>query len=371
MGVCFGTPDFPTPSATGNPKSASSIRDWLPVRIISSSAASNSHALLAAHDKKAFGDGKIAADASLTIFSFAELIAATKIFPADALLGKGGFGCVYKGMLPGKQPYGSAGTIIAVKILNPDAAQGHREWMREIVFIGKISHPNLAKLLGFCRDNENLALVYEFMPMGSLENQLFGNGSTAILPWDVRLKIMVGAARGLAFLHNSCNMIHRNFKTTNILLDGFYMAKVSDFGLVRSSPPNKSHVSTQFMDTYGYAAPEYRTTGHLTVESNVYSFGVVLLEILTGLRALDLSRPAGKDDLVEWVRPHLHNERKLRTIMDSRLEGENYVDSAPQIARLAYICLQQRPRLRPPMSKVVEELESLEAVIVDRKLWNA
>lgn len=403
MGVCFGTPDFPTPTFAGNPKSgakwnittssssaASNSCDSRPLPI-SSSAASNSHALLAAHGKKAFRDGKTVADASLTIFSFAELKAATKNFPADALLGKGGFGCVYKGMLPGKQPYGiaetmmlpgeqpygsaettmlpgkqpygSAGTIIAVKILNQNGTQGYREWLREIAFIGKISHPNLAKLVGFCPDDKNLALVYEFMPMGSLEYQLFREVSADHLSWDLRLKIAVGAARGLAFLHNSCNMIHRDFKSANILLDESYMAKLSDFGLVRSGPlEDKSHVSTQFMGTTGYCDPEYRATGRLTVESDVYSFGVVLLEILTGCRAFDPSSPADRVDLVEWTRPYLSGKRKPRAPVDTRLQGEYCVDSVRQIAQLANKCVGLNPKSRPSMSEVVEKLESIEAV---------
>ncbi|XP_039164137.1 probable serine/threonine-protein kinase PIX13 [Eucalyptus grandis] len=367
MGVCFGTPDFPTPSYAGHLKSGAKWK----ITTSSSSAASNSHDLLAARDKKAFGDGKIEADPSLTVFSFAELKEATKNFRADALLGEGGFGCVYRGTLHGKQQSGRTETIIAVKTLNPDGAQGYREWLREIAFIGRISHPNLFILLGFCHDDENLALVYEFMPMGSLENQLFGKGSTDHLSWDVRLKIAVGAAKGLAFLHSS-NMIHRDFKSANILLDGSYTAKLSDFGLVRSGPlDDKTHVSTQFIGTDGYAAPEYKITGHLTVKSDVYSFGVVLLEILTGLRACNPRSPTGLATLVKWALPHLHSEGKLSTIMDSRLKGEHCEEFAFQIAQLALICLNLTRKLRPSMSEVVEVLESIEAASVNRILPNA
>ncbi|KAL3728062.1 hypothetical protein ACJRO7_032761 [Eucalyptus globulus] len=368
MGVCFGTPDFPTPSFTGKPKSGAKWK----ITTSSSSAASNSHDLLTARDKRAFGDGKIVADPSLTVFSFAELKEATKNFPADALLGEGGFGRVYKGMLHGKQQSGSKETIIAVKILKPAGAQGYRQWRREIAFIGAISHPNLAKLLGFCQDDENLALVYEFMPMGSLGNQIFRKGSADHLSWDVRLKIAVGAARGLAFLHSSYNMIHRDFKSANILLDGSYMAKLSDFGLVRSGPPeDKSHVSTQFVGTSDYAAPEYRATGHLTVQSDVYSFGVVLLEILTGLSAHDMRRLAGNAELVKWVGSHFRDNRKLRTPVDSRLEGKYCAISAFRIEQLACKCLRYRARFRPSMSEVVETLESIEAASANRVQRNA
>ncbi|KAK3418346.1 hypothetical protein EUGRSUZ_H04302, partial [Eucalyptus grandis] len=360
---------------TSSSSAASNSHNLSAARTTSSSpAAGNSHDLPAASDKKAFGDGKIVADPSLTVFSFAELKKATKNFLPGALLGGGGFGCVYKGKLHGKQQSGSRKTIIAVKVLNRYGAQGYREWLREINFIVRPFHPNLAKLLGFCQEDKILALVYEFMPMGSLADQLFEKlltfyavhyfgteGSVDHLSWDVRLKIAVGAARGLAFLHSSCNMIHRDFKTTNILLDGSYTAKLSDFGLVRSGPPEgKSHVTTEYVGTFVYTDPVYMTTGHLTIRSDVYSFGLVLLEILTGLPVYHMKRLAGNTNFGEWARP-LFSEKKLTTIMDSRLEGKYYADSALQIAQVALICLQREPKQRPSMSKVVEELESIEA----------
>ncbi|XP_039157058.1 probable serine/threonine-protein kinase PIX13 [Eucalyptus grandis] len=150
------------------------------------------------------------------------------------------------------------------------------------------------------------------------------------------------------------------------------MAKLSDFGLVRSGPPeDKSHVSTQFVGTSGYAAPEYRATGRLSVKSDVYSFGIVLLEILTGVRACDPRHPSGMATLVEWAMPHLYSKKNLRTIMDSRLGGEYHAESALRIAQLASICLEQERKQRPSMSKVVEELESIEAASANRILRNA
>ncbi|KAK3418354.1 hypothetical protein EUGRSUZ_H04313 [Eucalyptus grandis] len=270
-------------------------------------------------------------------------------------------------MLHGKQQSGNTETIIAVKILNQGGTQGYGAWQvawqRKLHYIGRISHPNLTKLLGFCHDDENLALVYEFMPMGSLENQLFRKVSADHLSWDVRLKIAVGAARGLAFLHNSCNMIHRDFKSANIMLDESYTAKLSDFGLVRSGPPeDNSHVSTQFIGTYGYAAPEYRTTGHPTIKSDVYSFGIVLLEILTGSRAFDLSSPADRVDLVERTRLYLSSKRKPLALVDTRLRDEYSVGSVRRIAQLAIICIRPNPKSRPSMCEVVETLESIAAV---------
>ncbi|XP_030473133.1 probable serine/threonine-protein kinase PIX13 isoform X2 [Syzygium oleosum] len=363
MGVCYGTPDFPTPSFTGYLKSGMKLT----ISSSSSSAASNSHDLVGARDNQAFGDGEILAAPNLTVFSFAELKEATKNFRADAQVGEGGFGYVYKGVLHGKQLSERTKTIIAVKRLDQSSAQGYREWLREIEFLGRLSHPNLAKLLGYCREGEDLVLVYEFMPKGSLNNHLFRKGSTAHLPWDVRLKIAIGAARGLAFLHSSCNMIHRNFKTSNILLDASYTARLTDFGLMRSGPPEgESHVSTRVMGTMGYAAPEYVMTGHLYLKSDVYSFGVVSLEILTGLRAFDLNRPKKQHNLVTWVRPLLSSKRKLKTIVGSRLEDNYCIDSAFQIAQLALKCLQKTPKGWPSMIEVVEELESVEAASANR-----
>ncbi|KAF8016315.1 hypothetical protein BT93_H1735 [Corymbia citriodora subsp. variegata] len=247
------------------------------------------------------------------------------------------------------------------------------EWLREINFLGGLSHPNLTKLLGYCQEDGNLALVYEFMKMGSLERRLFRKSSTGHLGWDVRLKIVVGAARGLAFLHNSNRkIIFRDFKSSNILLDESYMAKLTDFGLVRLGPPEDlSHVSTIFMGTFAYAAPEYKNNGRLYVKSDVYSFGIMLLEILTGLRACDWRRPRGKANLVEWARPFLSSQNELWAIMDSRLKGKYSVYSAFQIAKLILKCVEEIPRFRPPMTKVVEELESIEATNATRMPWKA
>ncbi|KAK4561968.1 hypothetical protein RGQ29_004713 [Quercus rubra] len=181
------------------------------------------------------------------------------------------------------------------------------------------------------------------MQKGSLENHLFGRGSAVQpLPWDIRLKIAIGAARGLAFLHTSDkHVIYRDFKASNILLDGSYTAKIPDFGLAKLGPSaSQSHVTTRVMGTYGYAAPEYVATGHLYVKSDVYGFGVFLVEILTGLRALDTNRPSGKRNLVDWVKPYLSERRKLKQIMDSRLEGKYPSKAVFHISQLALSVLQ-------------------------------
>ncbi|CAN4107276.1 unnamed protein product [Withania somnifera] len=311
-------------------------------------------------------NGQIVPLPNLRTFSFTELKTATRNFRSDTVLGEGGFGKVYKGWLDDRASSrnSATGTVVAVKKLNSESLQGLEEWQCEVNFLGTLSHPNLVKLLGYCWEDKELLLVYEFMQKGSLENHLFGRGSAVQpLPWNIRLLILIGAARGLAFLHASeKQVIYRDFKASNILLDGSYNAKISDFGLAKLGPSaSQSHVTTRVMGTYGYAAPEYVQTGHLYVKSDVYGFGVVLVEMLTGLRALDTNRPSSQHSLVEWIKPHLSDRRKLKDKMDSRLEGRYPSRAAVQIAQLALSCLGPEPKTRPSMKEVVEKLEHIEA----------
>ncbi|KAL9664669.1 hypothetical protein QQ045_020074 [Rhodiola kirilowii] len=301
-------------------------------------------------------------------YKFAELKAATKNFRPDTLLGEGGFGLVYKGWVDEKtlEPckFGS-GMMVAIKKLKQQSQQGFAEWQAEVNFLGTLSHPNLVKLLGYCWEDTELLLVYEYMQRGSLENHLFRRSSTvAPLPWDNRLKIVVCAARGLAFLHTSeKHVIYRDFKASNILLDSNYNAKISDFGLAKFGPEgSESHVTTRIMGSYGYVAPEYIATGHLYIKSDVYGFGVVLLEILTGQKAHDPKRPEGLHGLVDWAKPYLLHKRKLKFIMDARMEGQYSMTAAFQAAQLALKCIAAEPKKRPSMKEVVEELEKIEAM---------
>ncbi|KAL8536273.1 hypothetical protein ACS0TY_011774 [Phlomoides rotata] len=309
--------------------------------------------------------GQMLAQPNLRNFSFSELKAATRNFRSDRVLGEGGFGTVYKGWL-GESGKAGSGSVIAVKKLNPESMQGFSEWQSEVNFLGRLSHPNLVKLLGYCWEGKVLLLVYGYMQKGSLERLLFQrNSSVEPLPWDIRLKIMIGAARGLAFLHSlDIKVVYRDFKTSNILLDGLYNAKISDFGLAKLGPlADQTHVSTQIVGTYGYTAPEYIATGHLYVKSDVYSFGVVLLEMLTGLRVLDDSRPSGQRNLVDWIKPHLSTRKKLNNIVDSCLEGRYPTESAIEFAQLARNCLEVEPKKRPSMQEVVEILEKMDAAV--------
>ncbi|KAG4402917.1 hypothetical protein GLYMA_02G311200v4 [Glycine max] len=281
MGNCWGPPPHnPTPTTTGNLSSStgttgtsqaiSSISYTTTTTTNSSGSGSssiNSKFSVSSGDQP-YPNGQILPTSNLRIFTFAELKAATRNFKADTVLGEGGFGKVFKGWLEEKATSkGGSGTVIAVKKLNSESLQGLEEWQSEVNFLGRLSHTNLVKLLGYCLEESELLLVYEFMQKGSLENHLFGRGSAVQpLPWDIRLKIAIGAARGLAFLHTSEKVIYRDFKASNILLDGSYNAKISDFGLAKLGPSaSQSHVTTRVMGTYGYAAPEYVATGNVTL----------------------------------------------------------------------------------------------------------
>ncbi|KAG2324331.1 hypothetical protein Bca52824_007059 [Brassica carinata] len=302
---------------------------------------------------------------SLKMFSLVDLKTATKNFRPESMIGEGGFGQVFKGWLEEKTLAPSragVGIPVAVKKSNPDSAQGLHEWQCEVKFLGKFHHPNLVKLLGYCWEENQFLLVYEYLPKGSLENHLFSKGEA--LTWDTRLKIAIEAAQGLTFLHNSeKSVIYRDFKASNILLDSNFHAKLSDFGLAKNGPINGfSHVTTRVMGTQGYAAPEYMATGHLYVRSDVYGFGVVLLELLTGLRALDPTRPSAQQNLVEWAKPILTQKKKIQKMMDPRLEHKYPIMAVTRTAALILRCLEADPKNRPPMDDVLRELEIVRTI---------
>ncbi|XP_015573643.1 serine/threonine-protein kinase PBL34 isoform X2 [Ricinus communis] len=334
-------------------------KDQPVVPVISSTTTSNGES--ASSTPKFSEELKLASQ--LRIFTFNDLKLATRNFRPESLLGEGGFGCVFKGWIEenGTAPVKpGTGLTVAVKTLNHDGLQGHKEWLAEVSFLGNLLHPNLVKLIGYCIEDDQRLLVYEFMPRGSLENHLFRRSLP--LPWSIRMKIALGAAKGLAFLHEEAerSVIYRDFKTSNILLDADYNAKLSDFGLAKDGPESgKTHVSTRVMGTYGYAAPEYVMTGHLTSKSDVYSFGVVLLEMLTGRRSMDKNRPNGEHNLVEWARPHFGDRRRFYRLLDPRLEGHFSIKGAQKAIQLASQCLSRDPKARPRMSEVVETLKPL------------
>ncbi|CAN6456436.1 unnamed protein product [Victoria cruziana] len=228
-------------------------------------------------------------------FTYEELAIATNGFSSSNLLGQGGFGYVHKGILP-------SGREVAVKQLKSGSGQGDREFHAEVEIISRVHHRHLVSLVGYCVTGSQRMLVYEFVPNSTLEFHLHANGRPT-MDWPTRLKIAFGSAKGLAYLHEDCHprIIHRDIKASNILLDYNFEAKVADFGLAKLSSDNNTHVSTRVMGTFGYLAPEYASSGKLTEKSDVFSFGVMLLELITGRRPVDTSQSYMDDSLVDWV----------------------------------------------------------------------
>ncbi|KAK1412820.1 hypothetical protein QVD17_34351 [Tagetes erecta] len=305
----------------------------------------------------------------LRVFKFSELKSATKGFNRTLMIGEGGFGCVYRGVVKAAGDGGCDDVDryldVAIKQLDRNGFQGHKEWINEVNFLGVVNHPNLVKLVGYCAEDDERGiqrlLVYELMSNKSLEDHLLGRGKSP-LSWITRLRIAEGAARGLAYLHEEMDfqLIFRDFKTSNILLDEDFTAKLSDFGLARQGPAaGLSHVSTVVVGTVGYAAPEYVQTGKLTSKSDVWSFGVVLYELITGRRAVERNLPRNEQKLLEWVKPYISDSKKFHLIIDPRLEGDYSIKSAHKLASLANKCLTKNPKSRPKMSEVVEMLGNI------------
>lgn len=298
---------------------------------------------------------------NLQVFTLKELKVITQNLSKSNFLGEGGFGPVYKGFIDDKLRPGLEAQPVAVKVLDLDGEQGHREWLAEVIYLGQLRHRHLVNLIGYCCEDKHRLLVYEYMERGNLDNQLF-RGYSGIMPWLTRIKVAIGAAKGLSFLHEEEKpVIYRDFKASNILLDCDFNAKLSDFGLATDGPEgDDTHVTTtRVVGTEGYAAPEYIMTGHLTTMSDVFSYGVVLLELLTGRRSVDKKRSAREQNLVEWARPLLKDSHKLERIIDPRLEGQYSTEGARKVALLAYQCLSQHPKSRPTMRRVVKTLEPL------------
>ncbi|KAI3447578.1 hypothetical protein Pfo_004243 [Paulownia fortunei] len=296
---------------------------------------------------------------NLKVFTFLELKQATKNFSGTAKLGEGGFGCVFKGVIKSSEDQAKK-IDVAIKQLGRRGQQGHKEWVTEVNVLGVVDHPNLVKLIGYCAEDDERGiqrlLIYECMPNGSVEDHL-SIRSVASLPWAMRLRIALDAARGLAYLHEEMDfqIIFRDFKSSNILLDEQWNAKLSDFGLARLGPPEGlTHVSTAVVGTMGYAAPEYIRTGHLTSKSDVWSYGVFLYELITGRRPLERNRPRSEQKLLEWIKPYLSDAKKFQHILDPRLEGKQILKSAHRLSLVANRCLARLPKTRPKMSEVRE-----------------
>ncbi|WOH01850.1 hypothetical protein DCAR_0521236 [Daucus carota subsp. sativus] len=290
-------------------------------------------------------------------FTFRELAAATKNFRPECLLGEGGFGRVYKGKL------GNTGQIVAIKKLDRNGLQGSREFLVEVLMLSLLHDPNLVNLIGYCADGDQRLLVYEYMPLGSLEDHLLDlSEGQQPLDWYTRMKIALHAAKGLEYLHEKAKppVIYRDLKSSNILLEHDFNAKLSDFGLAKLGPMgDRSHVSSRVMGTYGYCAPEYQRTGQLTVKSDIYSFGVVLLELITGRRAIDVRRRNREQTLVSWAEPIFKEPHRFTELADPLLEGKFPIKALNQAVAVASMCLQDDATIRPSMSDVVTALTFL------------
>ncbi|KAF6148802.1 hypothetical protein GIB67_038135 [Kingdonia uniflora] len=287
-------------------------------------------------------------------FTADEIVRYTDNFNDSRILGEGGFGRVYKAIL-------DDGTEVAAKVLKRDDQQGGREFLAEIEMLSRLHHRNLVKLIGICTEDHARCLIYELIRNGSVESHLHGvDKESAPLDWGARIKIALGAARGLAYLHedSSPHVIHRDFKSSNILLEHDFTPKVSDFGLARTAlDEGNKHISTRVMGTFGYVAPEYAMTGHLLVKSDVYSYGVVLLELLTGRKPVNLSQPQGQENLVAWARPLLTSKEGLEMLIDPALGSDVSFDSVAKVAAIASMCVQPEVSHRPFMGEVVQALK--------------
>uniref|UniRef100_A0A453GAV7 Protein kinase domain-containing protein n=1 Tax=Aegilops tauschii subsp. strangulata TaxID=200361 RepID=A0A453GAV7_AEGTS len=292
------------------------------------------------------------------IFSYGEIKSATDSFSLSNILGRGGYGPVYKGKL-------LDGRIVAVKQLSSTSHQGKKEFMTEIATISAVQHRNLVKLHGCCIDSKTPLLVYEYLEQGSLDQAIFGK-TDLNLDWRTRFEICVGIARGLAYLHEESSMriVHRDIKASNVLLDADLNPKISDFGLARHYKDSMTHLNTGVAGTLGYLAPEYAMMGHLTEKADVFAFGVVALEILAGRRNFDDSLEEDEKYLLgcAW---HLHESQRTLELLDSKLI-EFDEEEAARLINVALLCTMGLPQRRPPMSKVVSMLtEDIEVTDVD------
>uniref|UniRef100_A0A1J3DF87 non-specific serine/threonine protein kinase n=1 Tax=Noccaea caerulescens TaxID=107243 RepID=A0A1J3DF87_NOCCA len=288
-------------------------------------------------------------------FSLRELLVATDNFSNKNVLGRGGFGKVYKGRL-------ADGSLVAVKRLKEERTKGGElQFQTEVEMISMAVHRNLLRLRGFCMTPTERLLVYPYMANGSVASCLRERpeGNPA-LDWPKRKYIALGAARGLAYLHDHCDqkIIHRDVKAANILLDEEFEAVVGDFGLAKLMNYNDSHVTTAVRGTIGHIAPEYLSTGKSTEKTDVFGYGVMLLELITGQKAFDLARLANDDDimLLDWVKEVL-KEKKLESLVDAELEGNYVATEMEQLIQMALLCTQSSSLERPKMSEVVRMLE--------------
>lgn len=295
------------------------------------------------------------------LFSYSEMRKATHGFRGANKIGEGGFGSVFRGRL-------KDGTVVAVKVLSANSGQGIREFVNEITSISDIVHENLITLVGCCAEGSHRILVYNYLENNSLSYTLLGSGRSNIrFNWKARVKIAVGVACGLAYLHEELRppIIHRDIKASNILLDKDLTPKISDFGLARLLPPNATHVSTRVAGTIGYLAPEYAVRGQVTKKSDIYSFGVLLLEIVCGRCNYNSRLPQGDQFLLETIWTY-YDQGKLEEIIDAEVGEDLNVKEACRFLKVGLLCTQDAMKLRPNMTKIIQMLTGEKGVPMDR-----
>ncbi|VFQ78447.1 unnamed protein product [Cuscuta campestris] len=294
-------------------------------------------------------DGGDHSSATTKRFSYSELKEATNNFNQASKIGRGGFGSVYKGTLRN-------GLQVAIKSLAAESKQGIREFWTEIETISNVKHPNLVELIGCCVHGDNKLLVYEYLENRSLDRTLFGHSTTVNLDWRTRATICLGTANGLTYLHEFSvpHIVHRDIKASNILLDKDYTPKIGDFGLAKLFPDNMTHISTRIAGTTGYLAPEYVLGGQLTLKADVYSFGVLMLEVVSG-RSSSSSNWGGQRKLLLEQAWQLHEEGNLLELVDPELE-QFPKEEVLKYMKVSLFCTQANASRRPMMSQVVDML---------------
>ncbi|GAA0146810.1 hypothetical protein LIER_06673 [Lithospermum erythrorhizon] len=286
-------------------------------------------------------------------YSLRELEVSTNGFAVKNVIGEGGYGRVYYGLLQGNSQ-------VAVKNLLNNRGQAEKEFRVEVEAIGRVRHKNLVRLVGYCAEGEHRMLVYEYVNNGNLEQWLHGQrGASNPLTWQIRMHIILGTAKGLSYLHEDLEpkVIHRDIKSSNILLDKQWNPKVSDFGLAKLISPGSSHARTRVMGTFGYVAPEYANSGMVNEGSDVYSFGVLIMEIISGRNPVDYNRHPGEVNLVEWLKKMVA-DRDLEGVLDPKLPEKPSLRALKRILLVALRCVNADTKQRPKVGHVVHMLEA-------------
>ncbi|AQL08275.1 probable receptor-like serine/threonine-protein kinase At4g34500 [Zea mays] len=285
-------------------------------------------------------------------YDLTELDVATGGFCPENVVGEGGYGTVYRGILAG-------GEVVAVKDLFDHKGQAEKEFKVEVEAIGKVRHKHLVGLIGYCAEGPKRMLLYEFVENGNLEQWLHGDvGPVSPLTWEIRMKIAVGTAKGIAYLHEGLEpkVVHRDIKSSNILLDKKWSPRVSDFGMAKVLGSGSSYVTTRVMGTFGYVAPEYASTGMLNESSDIYSFGVLLMELISGRSPVDYNRPAGEVNLVEWFRGMV-GSRRVEDLVDPRIAAPPPPRVLNRVLLVCLRCIDADAHKRPKMGQIVHMLE--------------